>query len=282
MKQFGRLINLRIGNEKESIEITNLRIAFSVEKTLTSEPNPAVIRVWNLNGSNRNLITSKIYNRLSLSVAYREDELRMIYKGDITDVVTLRDGTDFITEMTCGDGHSAYTTANVNKTLKGGASDKDIMSEASKAMGVDSGVISLPKDKILPRGKVITGNARDVMHKIGRNNGADWSIQDGQMTVLPKDKVVSDNEGFVVSEETGMIGSPEKTDDGLQVTMLCKAALRIGGLVRIYSIIPEYCGDYKITELEHAGDFMGDDWYTKITCIGGKYQKVENGKSKSA
>ncbi|KGP42277.1 phage protein [Morganella morganii] len=282
MKQFGRLINLRIGNEKESIEITNLRISFSVEKTLTSEPNPAVIRIWNLNGSNRNLITSKIYNRLSLSVAYREDELRMIYKGDITDVVTLRDGADFITEMTCGDGHSAYTKAKVNKTLKAGSTDKDIMNEAAKSMGTEKGVVSLPKDRALPRGKVITGNARDVMHKVGRNNNADWSIQDGQVTVLPKDKVVSDNEGFVVSQTTGMINSPEKTDNGLQITMLCNAALRIGGLVRVESIIPEYNGDYKITELEHAGDFMGDDWYTKITCVGGKYQKVENGKSKSA
>ncbi|MGJ5719644.1 phage protein [Morganella sp. B601] len=282
MKQFGRLINLRIGNEKESIEITNLRIAFSVEKTLTSEPNPAVIRVWNLNGSNRNLITSKIYNRLSLSVAYKGDELRMIYKGDITDVVTLRDGTDFITEMTCGDGHSAYTKAKVNKTLKAGSTDKDIMNEAAKSMGTEKGVVSLPKDRALPRGKVITGNARDVMHKVGRNNNADWSIQDGQVTVLPKDKVVSDNEGFVVSQTTGMINSPEKTDNGLQITMLCNAALRIGGLVRVESIMPEYNGDYKITELEHTGDFMGDDWYTKITCVGGKYQKVENGKSKSA
>ena len=279
MRQFGRQLKLNIGNEKESIEITNLRVAFSVEKTLTSEPNPAVIRVWNLNSSNRNLITSKIYNRLSLSVAYQDDELRMIYKGDITDVVTLRDGTDFITEMTCGDGHAAYTKAKVNKTLKAGSTDKDIMNEASKSMGAEKGVVSLPKDRALPRGKVITGNARDVMHKVGRNNNADWSIQDGQMTVLPKDKVLSDNEGFVVSQTTGMINSPEKTDNGLQITMLCNPALRIGGLVRVESIIKEYNGDYKITDIEHAGDLLGNDWYTKIICIGGNYQKVENGKS---
>ncbi|MDE9455928.1 hypothetical protein KKJ05_19705 [Xenorhabdus bovienii] len=51
--------------------------------------------------------------------------------------------------------------------------------------------------------------------------------------------------------------------------------MRIGGLVRVQSIISEYNGDYKITELEHSGDFMSDNWTTKITCIGGKYQKVE-------
>ncbi|CAQ85186.1 putative phage protein, partial [Photorhabdus asymbiotica] len=265
---------LSIGNKKESIEITNLRVAFEVSKTITSEPNPATIRVYNLNQSHRNLITSKAYNKVSLAVGY--EELRVIYTGDIIEVVTLRDDLDFIIELTCGDGYKAYTGALVNKTLKAGATDTDILSETTKSMKVGNGVVDLPKDRQLPRGKVLTGNARDIMHKIARNNGANWSVQDGNMVVLPKNKVLADNEGFVLSQETGMIGSPEKTDDGLQITCLCNPALRIGGLVRIQSIIPEYNGDYKITELEHSGDFMSDDWNTLITCTGGKYQKVNN------
>ncbi len=274
MKQFGRQIKLTIGNSKEGIEITNLRIAFEVSKTITSEPNAATIRVYNLNQSHRNLITSKTYNKVSLAVGY--EELRVIYTGDIIEAITIRDDLDFIIELTCGDGYEAYTGALVNKTLKAGATDADILSEATKLMKVDKGVIDLPKDRVLPRGKVLTGNARDIMHKIARNNSADWSVQDGNMIVLPKNKVLTDNEGFVLSQETGMIGSPEKTDDGLQITCLCNPALRIGGLVRIKSIIPEYNGDYKITELEHSGDFMSDDWNTLITCTGGKYQKVNN------
>ncbi|QXF35253.1 hypothetical protein CE143_20315 [Photorhabdus luminescens] len=274
MRQFGRQLKLTIGNEKESIEITNLRVAFEVSKTITSEPNPATIRVYNLNQSQRNLITSKTYNKVSLAVGY--EELRVIYTGDIIEAVTVRDDLDFIIELTCGDGYEAYTGALVNKTLKAGVTDADILSEATKSMKVGNGAIDLPHDRQLPRGKVLTGNARDIMHKIARNNGANWSVQDGNMIVLPKNKVLTDNEGFVLSQETGMIGSPEKTDDGLSVTCLCNPALRIGGLIRIKSIIPEYNGDYKITELEHSGDFMSDDWHTLITCVGGKYQKVNN------
>ncbi|MCT8349741.1 hypothetical protein LGZ99_21700 [Photorhabdus temperata] len=274
MRQFGRQIKLTIGNTKESIEITNLRVTFEVSKTITSEPNPATIRVYNLNQSHRNLITSKTYNKASLAVGY--DELRVIYTGDIIEAITVHDDLDFIIELTCGDGYEAYTGALVNKTLKAGATDADILSVATKSMKVDKGVVDLPKDRQLPRGKVLTGNARDIMHKIARNNGANWSVQDGNMIVLPKNKVLTDNEGFVLSQETGMIGSPEKTDDGLQITCLCNPALRIGSLVRIKSIIPEYNGDYKITELEHTGDFMSDDWHTLITCTGGKYQKVNN------
>ncbi|MCO6549017.1 MAG: hypothetical protein J6583_14780, partial [Gilliamella sp.] len=68
MRQFGRILELKIGNRKESIVINNLRVAFSIKKTLTSEPNTAEISVYNLNDSNRNLITSKQYNFLELSV----------------------------------------------------------------------------------------------------------------------------------------------------------------------------------------------------------------------
>ncbi|MDE1487649.1 hypothetical protein KKI90_15155 [Xenorhabdus bovienii] len=273
MRQFGRQIKLNIGNTKESIEITNLRIAFDISKTITSEPNPATIQIYNLNQSHRNLITSKTYDRVSLAVGY--EELRVIYMGDIIEAITLRDGLDFVIQLTCGDGYEAYTSALVNKTLAAGATDTSILAEAAKSMKVGGGVVDLPKDRVLPRGKVLTGNARDIMHKIARNNGADWSVQDGNITVLPKSKVLADNEGFVLSQETGMIDSPEKTDDGLSLSCLLNPFMRIGGLVRVQSIISEYNGDYKITELEHSGDFMSDDWTTKITCIGGKYQKVE-------
>ncbi|EPR6388085.1 phage protein [Providencia stuartii] len=273
MKQFGRQLKLVIGNTKESLEITNLRVTFEVKKTLTPEPNPAVIRIYNLNASHRNLLTSKEFNRASLSVGY--EELRQIYAGDIVEANTIRDGEDFITELICGDGFKAYTSSMVNKTLSAGKSDAEILRENTQAMGVETGVIDLPKDRQLPRGKVMFGDPRELLHKIAKNNNAQWSIQDGQMTVLPKDKVLADNEGFVLSQETGLIGSPEKTDKGLQLTCLCNPALRIGGFVRVQSIMNEYSGDFKITELSHAGDFMNDQWYSQMTCIGGKFKKVE-------
>ncbi|BBV07840.1 hypothetical protein BML2537_13340 [Providencia stuartii] len=273
MKQFGRQLKLVIGNTKESLEITNLRVTFEVKKTLTPEPNPAVIRIYNLNASHRNLLTSKEFNRASLSVGY--EELRQIYAGDIVEANTIRDGEDFITELICGDGFKAYTSSMVNKTLSAGKSDAEILRENTQAMGVETGVIDLPKDRQLPRGKVMFGDPRELLHKIAKNNNAQWSIQDGQMTVLPKDKVLADNEGFVLSQETGLIGSPEKTDNGLQLTCLCNPALRIGGLVRVQSIMNEYNGVFKITELSHTGDFMSDQWYSQMTCIGGKFKKVE-------
>ncbi|MBE7853855.1 hypothetical protein GC355_21710, partial [Yersinia pestis] len=119
MKQFGRQVKLTLGNAQESIEITSLRVTFEISKTLSSDPNPATVSVYNLNASHRNALASGYFNRLSLAVGY--EELRVIYTGDITEVQTKHSDVDFITELECGDGLRDYTQARVSTTLRAGA-----------------------------------------------------------------------------------------------------------------------------------------------------------------
>ncbi len=277
MRQFGRQIRLWIGNDSESIVIDNLRISFTVEKSLTAEPNAGEINIYNLTRSNQSLLVSKVYNKAILMVGYEEP--RVIYGGDIIKAVVIRDDLDYIVKLDLGDGQNDIVGARVNTTLKAGATDEDIAKEAVKAMkGSEEGVIDVPIKKGLPRGKVLVGNARDVLNKVAKNQKADWSIQDGEVIVLPKDKILSDNEGFVLSQDTGMIGSPKKTADGLEVDCLINPALVIGALVRIQSIDVSFNGDYKITSLIHEGDNYADEWCSKLICIGGEFQKVEKGK----
>lgn len=91
--------------------------------------------------------------------------------------------------------------------------------------------------------------------------------------VLPTDTVLA-GDAVLLSQSSGMIGSPEVTDDGLKITTLLNPALRIGGLVRVDSIIPIYNGDYKITSLQDMGDVMAEAWFSTVTCVGGDFQNV--------
>ena len=274
MRQFGRVLELKIGNRKESIVINNLRVTFSIKKTLSSEPNTAEISVYNLNDSNRNLITGKQYHFLELSVCYKEDVLRLIFCGDILTVENKLTGQDIITTMRCGDGHRAYTEKTIIKTMQKGQKDSDFLNEAVSSFGVQKGAINLPNDRVLPRGKVMMCDTREAMHKIAINNNADWSIQDDQLVVIPKNKALANNEGWVISRNTGMIGSPKKSNDGLEVTTLCNPHYRIGSLVRVESKLTEYNGDYKVKSIEHNGDLYGTNWHSKLVCTAGKFEKV--------
>ena len=274
MRQFGRMLQLKIGNQYESIIIDHLRVTFSIKKTLTSDPNVAEISIYNLNDSNRNLIATKQYHLLELSVCYQHDMLRLIFCGDIINVENKLNDKDIITVLRCGDGYKAFTEKTIIKTVAKGQSDNDLLNEAVNSFGIQKGSINLPNDRVLPRGKVMMCDTREVMHKIAINNNADWSIQDAQLVLIPKNKGLANNEGWIISRTTGMIGSPQKTDKGLEVTTLCNPQYRIGSLVRIESKLTEYNGDYKIESIEHNGDLYGSNWYSKLVCTRGKFEEI--------
>ena len=274
MRQFGRMLQLKIGNQYESIIIDHLRVTFSIKKTLTSDPNVAEISIYNLNDSNRNLIATKQYHLLELSVCYQHDMLRLIFCGDIINVENKLNDKDIITVLRCGDGYKAFTEKTIIKTVAKGQTDNDLLNEAVNSFGIQKGSINLPNDRVLPRGKVMMCDTREVMHKIAINNNADWSIQDAQLVLIPKNKGLANNEGWIISRTTGMIGSPQKTDKGLEVTTLCNPQYRIGSLVRIESKLTEYNGDYKIESIEHNGDLYGSNWYSKLVCTSGEFEEI--------
>lgn len=271
MKQFGRVIKLLIGNEKESKEIGGLRVAFDVEKVIKSEPNDATIEIYNLNDSNRDLLTSKEYDRVELYVGYVADSLKLIFKGDIISVINEKNDLDIITTLKCADGYKAYTQSKTMKTMSAGQTDNDFVEQALKDFKTARGDIDLPNDRALPRGKVFMCDTREVLNKIAKNNDADWSIQDGELVVLPKDKAL--DEGYIISSDTGMIGSPRKTDNGIEVTTLCNPEYKIGALIRIESRFKEYSGDFKIESIKHRGDILSDDWFSELKCKGGEFKK---------
>lgn len=275
MQQFGRVIQLIIGSDTESIVIDGgLTISFDLTKTLTSEPNEATISVINFNQSTRNLITEKKYNRILLNAGYGDD-LRTLFIGYIDEVNNQKEGVDTTTVMTCSDGSRDYRNSRTAVTVAKGATDKDIVDQALKDMpNTTAGTQELPKNQRLPRGKTIVGNTRDVLKIVAKNQNADWSIQDNKLVILPKTSALANNEGFVIEEGTGMIGSPQKTSDGLEVRCYLNNVLRAGQLVRIVSRIQEYSGDFKIKQVQMRGSNRGQDFTAVLTVQNGTYKEV--------
>ncbi len=246
MQQFGRAIQLVIGSSAESIVIDGgLTISFDLTKTITSEPNEATISIVNLNQSTRNLITDKKYNRILLNAGYGDD-MRTLFVGYIDEVENRKESTDITTTMTCSDGSKDYREARTAVTVKKGQSDKEIVKEVLKDMpNTETGIQEYKKETKLPRGKTLVGNSRDILKTVAKNQDANWSIQDEKLLILPKTSALANNEGFLIQEGTGMLGSPQKTSDGLEVRCLLNNIMRVGQLCRVVSRIKEYSGDLK-------------------------------------
>ncbi|WP_314282996.1 phage protein [Haemophilus sputorum] len=276
MRQFGRQFQLDIIGKTETLKINNLRVSFDIDKTINDKPNPATIRVWNLNRSHLNQILSGEFTKLTLSAGYQT--LSQLYSGDITKARVQRSDLDFVLTLECADGFKAYTQSRVATTLKSGSDDEQILKELHKTLpDIRLGTTNVNNKRKLPRGKVMNGDTREMLSRLAKNNNADWSIQDGELVFLPRDKVLK-AEAILISQETGMINAPEHTDDGLEVQCLLNPQLLVGGLIEVKSILEHFNGQYKIVKLLHSGDAMGGDWLSKMTVVGGKFQPVEDKK----
>lgn len=259
VSQFGRACTLILGKGGNGIKIEHLRMAFNVKKTSDDQPNTASISVYNLNPDNQTLLI-KEWADIQLFAGYKDNQ-RLIFSGQIRTATPKVQGTDRIVTIESGDGDREILRGFINKTLRKGCTADQVVDQCQAAMfGVSTG----HKDRLntsYSRGRVLSGRAADILTKQAKQDGAQWSIQDGQLLLL-KGGNVRPNAAWLINKDTGMIGSPEPTQDGVKVTTLLNPAYLIGGLAKIESLV--YEGGVRIESIEHAGDTHGAQWSSTL------------------
>lgn len=292
--QYNRFISLKIGGpDVEGIDLSDLRIRFSVRRGDLSTPNSADIRVYNVSAETARKSRLREFERVVLQAGY-PGNYGTIFDGTIKQVRRGRESqTDTYLDITAADGDSAYNFAVTSVTLAAGASPSDqinaVMADL-EAKGVRLGELpNLPSTR-LPRGKVIFGMTRDHLDNLGRTTDISWSIQDGQLTLIPNTAYLP-GEAVVLNAETGMVGLPEQTQNGITVKALLNPGIRIGRMLQINnSSIQRYRyglsisdqtqnllisnssrldadGFYRPIVVNHYGDSRGNDWYTDVICL---------------
>lgn len=264
---FNRKYKIIIGNEKDGgLEIVDLRVSFNVELSLVGYPNMAEIKIYNLNKQNRNKI-KKEFTKIFLHAGY-SDNLSLIFSGDIVNVTHEKKESDWITVLYCGDSIKTINSSIINKTLPAGQTTESIFNElVSNMKDVTKGVTDGLKDCMtkkmsLLRGLVLSGSVKEWLEKLSKNCGFDYSINNGVIETTSKDRPFSDEPALIIKQDNGMIGSPEVTEIGIKVKSLLLPNMKLGRKIEIKSIIGE--GTYFAYKINHIGDTMNNDWFTKI------------------
>ena len=301
VRQWGRHIQVVVGKAGTGLSIENLRVHFEVAKTVEAAPNVAVIKIYNLHPDNEAKIKNE-FDEVLLNAGYT-DAMRLVFRGNIKHVYRYRDGNDYITEIEGGDGDKDFRRAVMNETLAAGTTTAQLV---DRAVGTFKGVGGTAKgyvqvnDRARLRGRVISGNTRDVLHDVARESGANWSIQDGQLVIVSTNDVLP-GEAVLIRADTGMLGAPEINDKGIAVKCLLNPVLRVNGAIQLDNngirakrvkaqalatkrekqethsplgrehpqlvrLDPD--GVYKVIKLTHRGDNRGQDWVSEIECIG--------------
>ena len=175
VRQWKRKVQVVIGKGGTGLLVENLRVQFEVAKTIESAPNIAVIRIFNLHPDNEAKIKNE-FDEVLLNAGY-EGAMRLVFRGNIKHVYRYREKNDYITEIEAGDGDKDFRKAVMNETLAAGTTTSQLV---DRAVGTFKGVGGTSKghvqvnDRARLRGKVISGNTRDVLHDVARESGANW------------------------------------------------------------------------------------------------------------
>jgi hypothetical protein len=264
---FGRSVDVRIGPAGGvGRSFKDLKIEFEVNRSLGRDPNTASVSLWNVDSVSLGIITA-LGAKIQVLAGYGQIP-SLIFNGDIAKrgVVIEKQDADEVVTIEAGDGELAYSKTRFDRSFVAGTDNNTILSLilASMGLGLGPGSPALPP-KVYGSDVTFFGMAREAVDEIVKDVGAQWSVQDGNVVLLLNDQQVTAEGAELLTSNTGMVGSPTRTDEGVNVDSLLNPRIRPGKALSIVS--RAITGFYKAMKVRHSGDNYGADFTTQIEAI---------------
>lgn len=228
-----------------------ITINFNVKRDIFSAVNTLELDIYNLSKENRDFMYQDLQSQRAycyLEAGYKGWAKSLIFSGNVWNTLSKREGVNAITHITAMDGYNALQ-AEVNQTLDAGATVGDVVKIAQRTMQLDEGVYSFKNYKFV-RPVELQGNAFYVINKYVNRNAY---IDLGKLNIQDTNEVF-EGEVLVIDDETGLIGTPERSLEFLTIKMIFEPRIQVGQLVELRSAFePRYNGQYKVYGVSHSG-----------------------------
>lgn len=280
---FGRIKRVKIDTGSYKGTFTNegdegLEIRFEVPFDDDSKPNESLIEIYNLSRDSVSKIKRGV--SCSLEAGYKGD-VGVIASGKVSRVLTRREGVDKITAIYVLEGEdlsrikvnasSADPAAKGKKqklqiTFKPGTKADVIVKKLISVLGIKlAAPIKLKKVKDYKKGYVVTGLVLNNLEEVVRDCGSVIYYRRGKLVIRPLDE--GTDEKFELSDETGLIGSPEPFEEkgrrGYKGKCLLQHRITTGSDIRIKSRTAN--GKYRAVKGMHVA--TSSDFHTVFEVI---------------
>lgn len=263
MASFIRYVQLSVGR----LVTDSHFITFSIRRRSEDTQADGTIQVYNLSPTNEKRISERGlpvvlnagYLRPSRSVAE-------IFRGDVVRFERQRIGNDRVSVIHVGNEVMKQTAATLERTYVGPVRTRVVVRDLANALGLPySGLENVPNAVI--NDTRISGLVTDNLRTVLRNVDARFYIDGGVVYFTRVGARIRPSESagarIVVSQSSGMIGTPTVTDDGIRVRTILEHRINLGSTIRVISI-GESLGVFKVVEIEHAGDNRQGEFTTLV------------------
>ncbi len=256
MDKFNRRYQLLVQTQDGStLEVKPpFTLEFDITRNILTSANVCQIRIYNLNKRNRNSIRFDMSNYgelrgIVLKAGYGEN-LPVIFTGNISQAWSVREGTNFISQIECFDGGYALANGTFDEQFISGTPQRSILdSMIAKLPGVSPGVIGDIQGEIA-RGNSYSGNTADLINNLVPNK----FFIDNQKANILGDSECLQGDIVLINPDAGLLGTPIREQTIVNFDMLFEPRLIIGQLINLESKTDDsFNGSYKVVSIKHRG-----------------------------
>jgi hypothetical protein len=274
-----------VAGSEQGVRITDLRFKFTVTESRQAFPSTLKLEIYNLNRQTQTKF-EKEFTKIFLFCGYVFNETsdpKLIFSGNIKNVVFRTDGKDVITTVYAGDSESDYKNATFSQTFQGNTALIDVIRKiAGSFKNVTIGNLSGLNNQFTSlRGFTESGKTAEILNKYSKTHQFDWYIKNGVFNTIPKN-VALDKKVILIKSTSGLLDAPELTESGVNVktllnpdyfprrrvkidTSASRLSIQEASIVRV----PRTKGNgiFLITKVVHTGDTRGDQWISNVECL---------------
>lgn len=280
-------------NEFEETQVITVKypttIRIQIQLGALGGANSAAIQFINLDTSVQALLWRDMFNNgtkqieMSLYAGY-QNTMPLIFKGSVISCTSYRasGSVDTITSIEAFEGGNIYQYGFINATVAKNTKFKDVLSYMLEGdENVKLGAVS-PEIADLKRDTTFIGQVMDLLNR--NYSGYNTFIEKGKFHILADDELL-EGDLLVITEESGLLGSPRRSNIFTEVDMLFEPQLRIGQGVSLISKNPLFQQKgfnqaYKVSNIRHYGVISPRESGKLLTTVTlsvlpKKYKKVE-------
>lgn len=243
-------------------EILTIAYPFTCQLMVTSgtyeSQNNAIFQFVNLSRNDQSRLWLDVYNKgekyiyLNFYGGYGQN-MPLLFSGFVQSCTSEKEGgsTEYITEVLASASSEFFRYGFLNATFTKGTTLKDILALATEGhKNVSLGYIT-PDIEPLPRNKTFIGQTLDLL---GRDYGGyEVFINNGEINILG-DRDLIPGEVAVISDESGLLGSPRRANGFVECDMIFEPQLRAGqGISLLSYTLPWLNQAYRIVRVQHKG-----------------------------
>lgn len=267
-----------------------LHIKFSFEKADVESPNTGRVTIWNLN--REHLAALEKQDCVVIVRAGYGNCISQVFAGTVIHASTTKEGADQMTEIEIADGMVELRDSILSVSYAEGTSTDIIYQEAARHMGLpfSPSMGALENPTILSGGFSFAGSVKNLLNRLSRMDGTNWTIQDGILQLTKPGEPISLS-CYELNAGSGLIGMPKRvslsasggsgtggsTEDaggsaqlGWEVTYLMNLAIGVNSYVHVTSRMTE--GFFRVQKVSIEGDNYESDWFCRATLM-----EVKNG-----